>query len=58
MQIFLFDNNLSHLLKHHNQENVLFIENKALAKAYSDEFQRLWEYFEVVITKEGKTAGK
>ena len=36
----------------HNQENVLFIENKALAKAYSDEFQRLWEYFEVVITKD------
>lgn len=35
----------------HNQENVLFIENKPLAKAYSEEFQRLWDDFETVITQ-------
>ena len=36
----------------HNQENVLFIENKQLAKLYTEEYNRLWEDFETVITKE------
>ncbi len=36
----------------HNQENILFLENKNLAKKYSNEFQRLWDDFEVVISKE------
>ena len=36
----------------HNQENILFLENKNLAKKYSIEFQRLWDDFEVVISKE------
>ena len=36
----------------HNQENILFLENKNLAKKYANEFQRLWDDFEVVISKE------
>ncbi len=36
----------------HNQENLFFLENKNLAQKYSDEFQRLWNDFEMVITKE------
>ena len=36
----------------HNQENLLFIENKELAIKYSDEFQRLWDYFQIVISKQ------
>lgn len=36
----------------HNQENVLFIENKPLAKLYTEEYNRLWDDFETVITKE------
>ena len=36
----------------HNQENLLFIENKSLAMKYSNEFQRLWDDFELAITKE------
>ena len=36
----------------HNQENLLFLENKDLAKKYSDEFQRLWDDFEIEVTKE------
>ena len=36
----------------HNQENLLFLENKDLAMKYSNEFQRLWDDFEIVITKE------
>ena len=36
----------------HNQENLLFLENKSLAKQYSNEFQKLWDDFEIVITKE------
>ena len=36
----------------HNQENLLFIENKNLAMKYSSEFQRLWDDFEIVVTKE------
>lgn len=35
-----------------NQENILFIENKELALKYSVEFQRLWDDFETVISKE------
>ena len=36
----------------HNQENLFFLENKNLAMKYSNEFQRLWDDFEMVITKE------
>ena len=36
----------------HNQENLLFLENKNLAIKYSNEFQRLWDDFETVVTKE------
>ena len=36
----------------HNQENLLFLENKDLARQYSDEFQRLWDDFEIEVTKE------
>ena len=36
----------------HNQENLLFLENKNLAQQYSNEFQKLWDDFEIVITKE------
>ena len=36
----------------HNQENLLFLENKTLAMSYSKEFQKLWDDFEIVITKE------
>ena len=35
-----------------NQENVLFLENKKLAMKYAEEFQRLWEDFETVVTRE------
>ena len=36
----------------HNQENVLFIENKDLAKKYTDEFERLWNNFIVGINQQ------
>ena len=36
----------------HNQENLLFIENKELALKYSNEFEKLWNDFEIVVTKE------
>ena len=36
----------------HNQENLLFLENQNLAMQYSYEFQRLWDDFEIVVTKE------
>ena len=36
----------------HNQENLLFLENKDLAIKYSNEFQKLWDDFVIVITKE------
>ena len=36
----------------HNQENLLFIENKELASKYSNEFEKLWNDFEIVVTKE------
>ena len=36
----------------HNQENLLFIENKELAAKYSNEFEKLWNDFEIVVTKE------
>ena len=36
----------------HNQENLLFLENKNLAIKYSNEFQKLWDDFEIVVTKE------
>ena len=34
----------------HNQENLLFIENKELAAKYSNEFEKLWNDFEIVVT--------
>ena len=36
----------------HNQENVLFYENKEIAQKYTDEFNNLWNNFETVINKE------
>lgn len=36
----------------HNQENLLFLENKDLARKYSNEFQRLWDDFEIEVTKD------
>lgn len=36
----------------HNQENVLFLENKNLAQLYTSEFNRLWNDFELGISKE------
>ena len=36
----------------HNQENILFIENKGLAKQYEDEYNHLWNTFTVEITPE------
>jgi len=36
----------------HNQENLLFLENKDLAVKYSNEFEKLWNDFEIVVTKE------
>ena len=35
----------------HNQENLLFIENKDLALKYSNEFEKLWNDFEIVKKK-------
>lgn len=35
-----------------NQENILFFENKALAKQYTDEYNHLWSTFTVEITPE------
>ena len=36
----------------HNQENLLFLEDQNLAMQYSNEFQKLWDDFEIVVTKE------
>ena len=36
----------------HNQENLLFLENKEMALKYSNEFEKLWNDFEIVVTKE------
>ena len=35
-----------------NQENILFLENKEMAEAYTKEFNRLWNLFEISISKE------
>lgn len=35
-----------------NQENILFLENKGLAKQYTDEYNKLWNEFTRVITVE------
>lgn len=35
-----------------NQENILFIENKALAKQYIDTYNNLWDSFTITISKE------
>lgn len=35
-----------------NQENILFYENKGLAKQYTDEYNKLWDSFVVEITPE------
>lgn len=39
----------------YNQENILFFENKTVAKKYTKEFERLWSEFTTVI---GKTEAK
>ena len=46
------DKDLSIEIDNHNQENLLFIENKDLALKYSNEFEKLWNDFEIVVTKE------
>ena len=33
-----------------NQENIIFYENKDLAKKYSEEYNNLWNQFTTVIT--------
>lgn len=33
----------------HNQENILFFENKSIAQQYTDEFNHLWNTFVTVI---------
>ena len=32
-----------------NQENILFFENKSVAKKYVEEFDRLWNSFKTII---------
>ena len=34
----------------HNQENILFFENKDIAKVYAEEFEKLWNLFTNVVT--------
>lgn len=36
----------------HNEENILFYENKDIAQKYTDEFNRLWKEFYTTIDKE------
>ena len=33
-----------------NQENILFFENKEIAKLYNEEFEMLWNSFTNVVT--------
>jgi phosphatidylserine/phosphatidylglycerophosphate/cardiolipin synthase-like enzyme len=35
-----------------NQENILFYENPSLANIYTEEFNRVWNQFVTVVTKE------
>lgn len=35
-----------------NQENILFFENKAICEQYTTEYEKLWNQFTTVITKE------
>jgi cardiolipin hydrolase len=35
-----------------NQENILFYENKELAGAYTEEYNKLWESFGKTLSKE------
>ena len=35
-----------------NQENILFIENETLAKAYTEEYERLWKGFKTLIDED------
>ena len=44
--------NWSNQAVNHNQENLLFLENRNLAMQYSYEFEKLWNSFETVVTKE------
>lgn len=36
----------------YNQENILFFENKDIAKKYTEEFNRLWDSFKTIIDQE------
>ena len=36
----------------HNEENILFYENKNIAQKFTDEFNRLWNIFDNVINRE------
>jgi cardiolipin hydrolase len=33
----------------HNQENIMFFENSQMAKAYNDEFEKMWTGFKTII---------
>ena len=36
----------------HNQENILFLENKIIAEKYTEEFNKLWNNYDTIINKE------
>jgi phosphatidylserine/phosphatidylglycerophosphate/cardiolipin synthase-like enzyme len=35
----------------HNQENIMFFENSQMAKAYNDEFEKMWSNFKTIISE-------
>ena len=37
---------------YHNQENILFLENKKIAEKYTEEFNKLWNNYDNIINKE------
>lgn len=43
--------NWSNQAVNYNQENILIIENKILAERYSNEFNKLWNKFEIIIDR-------
>ena len=36
----------------HNQENILFLENKNISEKYTEEFNKLWNNYDTIINKE------
>ena len=43
--------NWSNQAVNYNQENILIIENKILAERYSNEFNKIWNKFEIIIDR-------